>query len=351
MTGHPSPPGGPADAVGPGRQLHAPRLRRQVVVWLLPLLVAGLATALLMAGSMPVSAATVLRVLLGEQVEGASFAVGTIRLPRMLAGLLTGMAFGMAGSTFQTMLRNPLASPDVIGISAGACTAAVFLMLVLRLDGTAVSLAAAAAGLSTTACIFLLAGGGVFSGGRLILTGIGVQALLQAVTSWLLLRASQYDIPAAMRWLSGSLNGVRMAETVPLAVAVCLGGGALLFLDRPLRVLELGDAVAVSLGVRPGSTRLLLSACAVVLIAAATAVAGPIAFVAFLSGPVAGRLTGGVRPHALVSGLVGASLVLGADLAGQTAFGTRFPVGVVTGLVGAPVLLAMLVRLNTKGVS
>jgi iron complex transport system permease protein len=291
----------------------------------------------------------VIRALSGEEIRGVTFAVRTLRLPRMLAGLLAGLAFGMSGAVFQTMLRNSLASPDIIGVSSGAGVAAVFGIVVLRWSGAAVSVAAVAAGLLTAALIFALSGGGSFGGGRLILIGIGIGAMMQSVISYMMLRASQWDVPAAMRWLSGSLNGAQMSEIPALTAAVIALGAAIIILGAPLKALELGDETAAALGVSVKRTRLLLTLCAVGLTAVATAVTGPIAFVAFLSGPIAGRITGAGRAGAVPSALTGAVLTLGADLAGQFAFSSRFPVGVITGILGAPYLIVLLIQSNRKG--
>lgn len=333
--------------------IHAGRKRRRrrriTVAAILTAALAGLAVAALSLGNVIYPPSVVARVLAGEAIQGATFAIGTLRLPRLLAGLMIGMAFGLSGATFQSLLRNPLASPDIIGISSGASAAAVVCILVLRWSGPAVSAAAVLAGLTTAALIYILSRGGGFSGGRLILIGIGVGAMLQAVISYLLLRASQYDIPAALRWLSGSLNGVQLKSLVPLAIAIAVLAPPLLVFGKRLDYLELGNQKASSLGIRVNQTRLVLVLCAVALVAFATAIAGPIAFVAFLSGPIARRVSGGGSPALMTSALTGAALTLGADLLGQFAFGTRFPVGVVTGIIGAPYLLILLVRINRIG--
>lgn len=323
--------------------------RRLVAAVALGVLVLGLTVAMLSLGETIYPIRDVVAVLFGEQVKGASFAVGTLRLPRALAGLLAGLAFGAAGATFQTMLRNPLASPDIIGISAGASAAAVWCILVLKWSGPAVSVAAVIAGLVTAGLIAFLARGGESGGGRLILIGIGVGAMLDSVASYLLLNASAWDVPTAVRWLTGSLNGTRMEEIPPLAIAVVLLGGAILVLGRDLRALEFGDQTATALGVRVEPVRVALVLAAVGLVAFATATTGPIAFVAFLAGPIATRLVGPGSPVVLPAALVGAALVLAADLLGQFAFSTRFPVGVVTGILGAPYLLILLARINRAG--
>lgn len=328
---------------------YARKKRSMLVTGFLITLTAILSVGALLLGNTFYPLDVIFRVLMGEEIKGATFAVATIRLPRMLSGLLVGMAFGMAGSTFQTMLRNPLASPDIIGITSGSSVAAVFCILVLHVSGAVVSVSALVSGLLVAALIYLLSKGGTFSGGRLILIGIGIQAMLGAVISYLMLRAPQYDVPAAMRWLSGSLNGIRMVQIPILAAVVILFGILLLLLGRYLKILELGEQFATTLGVRTDVTRVLLVLSAVVLIAFSTAVTGPISFVAFLSGPIATHLVGRGSSNLLPAGLVGAILVIGADLIGQYAFGTRFPVGVITGILGAPYLLFLLIQMNRTG--
>ena len=325
------------------------RLRWVSITLLLVLVALILCATALIVGNTIYPLDTVIKVLLGEQIKGATFAIGTIRLPRMLAGLLVGLAFGIAGSTFQTILRNPLASPDIIGVSSGSSVAAVFCILMLKVSGSIVSISAVIAGLSVAAIIYLLSRGGSFSGGRLILIGIGVQAMLNAVISYMILQASEYDVPGALRWLSGSLNGIQMTKIPSLFFVVIIFGLLIFLFGRHLKILELGEQSAITLGVRTDVTRLLLILSAVFLIAFATAVTGPVAFTAFLAGPIAARLVGIGAPNELPSGLVGAILVLGADLIGQFAFDTRFPVGIITGILGAPYLLYLLIRMNKTG--
>ncbi|MDR1642192.1 MAG: iron chelate uptake ABC transporter family permease subunit [Clostridiales bacterium] len=291
----------------------------------------------------------ILRAIGGEEIKGVTFAVMTLRLPRMLTGLLAGAALGVAGASFQSMLRNSLASPDVIGVSSGSTAAAVFCLLALRWSGPAVSFTAIIVGLIVAALIFLLSGGGSFGGGKLILIGVGMGAKLNAFISFLLLKASEYDVPAAMRWMSGSLNGSKMSNVLPLAIAVAILCPASALLAGRLKILELGDEAAIALGVEAKLTRLILTLSAVGLVAFATSTTGPIAFVSFLSGPIAARLTGGGRAGTLPASLTGIVLVLGSDLIGQFAFDTRFPVGVITGILGAPYLIYLLIRSNQKG--
>jgi iron complex transport system permease protein len=247
------------------------------------------------------------------------------------------------------MLRNPLASPDIIGITSGASAAAVFGIVVLSLSETLVSLLAVGGALVTALAIYLLSNKGGFAGTRLILIGIGVAAMLDSAVTYLLSEAAVWDLQSAMRWLTGSLNGASWPVVLPLALACLVLVPALLAQGRGLGVLRLGDDAAASLGVSIRGTRVIAIVVAVALLAFATAATGPIAFVAFMAGPVAARLVGPGASLLLPSGLVGALLVLVADLVGQFAFDTRYPVGVITGVLGAPFLIYLLIRTNRSG--
>ena len=326
------------------------RQRRYVFTALtLLFLTFALACIMMIYGNTIYSPKTVLKVLSGEDVEGAVFTIRTLRLPRMLTAILCGLAFGMAGNTFQQLLGNPLASPDIIGVTSGASVAAVFGILVLKLNGGTVSLMAVFSGLLVSVLIYFLSQGGGFSNARLILTGIGMQAFLSAVISWMLLKASEYDVANALRWLSGSLNGVKLENVPRLALVVFGAGGAILLLNRQLSMLQLGEAHAVTLGVNVRRIRLTLILLALLLVAFATSVTGPVASVAFLSGPIATRLSGNGKNGMLTSALTGSTLVLASDLIGQFALPSRYPVGVVTGILGAPYLLFLLLQMNDKG--
>ena len=293
----------------------------------------------------------VARVVLGETVPGASFTVGELRLPRAKVGLLAGLSFGIAGVTFQLMLRNPLASPDIIGISSGASAAAVIGIVVLSLSETAVSFLALAGALVTAGTIYLLSNRNGFAGTRLILIGIGVAALLDSAISYVLSRAASWDLQMAMQWLTGSLNGASWSRVAPLAIAAAVLVPLLLVQERRLEVLRLGDDSAAALGVGVQRSRVVLILGAVGLLAFATAAAGPIAFVAFMAGPIAARILGPGASLMLPAGLIGALLVLVADLVGQFAFDNRYPVGVITGVLGAPYLVYLLIRSNRTGAS
>ncbi|WP_438346955.1 FecCD family ABC transporter permease [Paenibacillus sp. FA6] len=326
------------------------RRRRWILVTgFLAILTCLLCSAMLLLGSTIYPIKDVIRALSGEQLKGVSFAINTIRLPRMLAGLFAGFAFGIAGYTFQTMLRNPLANPNVIGITSGSSAAAVFCIIVLHTNGAIVSIASVIAGLATVILIYFLSRGKSFSIGRLILIGIGIQAMLDAVISYLLLVSAQQDVPAALRWLAGSLNGSQMHQLPPLVITVLIFAPIVIVLGKHLSILELGEQTASSLGVNTDKTRIALILSSVFMIAIATATTGPIAFVSFLSGPIAKRIVGVGFSNVIPAGLVGVNLVLAADLIGQFSFEYRFPVGIITGLLGAPYLIFLLIRMNRKG--
>ncbi|MEX3314643.1 FecCD family ABC transporter permease [Sulfitobacter sp. PS-8MA] len=335
------------------RALTASRTRRRPRVWmvlaLLATVILGLFLLTLSCGRGCLTPAQVVLALTGAEGAEGAFVVGDLRLPRAVLGLVAGLSFGLGGVAFQTMLRNPLASPDIIGISASAGAAAVFAIVILSLDGWLVSLVAVTAGLGVAVLIWGLSARGGAAGARLILIGIGISAMLDSVTAYLLLEAPAWDRTEALRWLTGSLNGAQLTQALPVAGSLLLFGGLLAFTARDLEVLRLGDDTAEALGVRAGVTRLRVTVAAVGLVAIATAATGPIAFVAFLSGPIAARLLPGAKGLLMGAGLVGALLVLAGDFLGQFLLPARLPVGVVTGAVGAPFLLYLIIRANKNG--
>lgn len=326
------------------------RQRRYILTTgILLLLTLSLAAVMMLYGNTIYSPETVLRVLSGTDAGGAAFTIRTLRFPRMLTAILCGMAFGLSGNTFQQLLGNPLASPDIIGVTSGASVAAVFGILILKLDYGIVAVMAVFSGLLVSALLYFLSHKNGFSNTRLILTGIGMQAFLNSIISWMLLKASEYDVASALRWLSGSLNGVKMDTMPALAAVVFTAGLGILLLSRHLLILQLGEAHAVTLGIPVSITRLLLILLALVLTAFAASVTGPIASVAFLSGPIAARISGRGRSSMLAASLTGSILILISDLVGQFTLPSRYPVGVITGILGAPYLLFLLLRINHKG--
>lgn len=323
--------------------------RHAVVVAVLLALVVAIFAVTLSVGQSITPPGDVMRVLIGETVPGASFTIGQLRLPRAVLSILAGFCFGLGGVAFQVMLRNPLASPDIIGITFGAGAAAVFAIVVLSMTGPMVSVFAIVAGLGVALLVYGLSFRNGVAGTRLILVGIGVSAMLQSVIAYILQSAPAWSLQEAMRWLTGSVNGAQLDQALPLLLALIFFGGLLLSRGRDLEALRLGDDMAAALGTRVSQTRLLVIVAAVGLIASATAATGPIAFVAFLSGPIAGRIIRNSGPLLIPSALTGAVLVLAADYVGQHLMPGRYPVGVVTGVLGAPYLIYLIVRANRIG--
>ncbi len=341
-------------------------------------LAAVVALVSLSVGSSDLSLREVLEALVGRGDPGARLVVGTLRLPRIATGLLVGIAFAVSGALLQTMARNPLASPDVLGVSAGASAAAVSVLVLAGSAGGISGLAAAAGlpvaamagGLATTALVAVLAsngpgpiaarrgvariggrvGGGGFDAGRVVLVGIGVSAAANSVVSWLLVIGDVNDASRAAAWLAGSLNARSWTDALPVALAVVVLVPLAAGHGRALSVLVLGDDVAASLGIRLTRTRVVLLAVAAVLAATATSAAGPVAFVALVAPQVAQRLARTDRPPLLTAAAVGALLVVTADLVARTGLELagvgphELPVGVVTAACGAPYLIHLVGR-------
>ncbi|MFF7334044.1 FecCD family ABC transporter permease [Streptomyces sp. NPDC090306] len=350
-----------ADKLGSGAGLRAFRLRvppvsglvrpRLVVLSLLLAVAVFLVLCWgLTLGDYPVALPDVVRALGGSGDPGTVLVVRELRLPRALVGLLAGIAFGVSGAMFQTMTRNALASPDMIGLTEGAGTAVVA-GIVLGWDGGLGTQALGLFGaLATALLVYLLAWRGGTTGYRIILVGIGVSWICTSATDYLVARGGRFEAQAALGWLVGNLNGRTWGDVGPLAVALAVLLPATLLLGRLLRTLQLGDEVATGLGTRVQPVRLAILVTGVGLIAFATASAGPVAFVALAAPQIAQRLARTAWPPTVASGLTGALVVLAGDLVARTIVpGTELPVGVVTGVLGAPVLLWLLVRANRAG--
>lgn len=323
--------------------------RHAVVVAVMLVVVVTLFAVTLSIGQSITPPGDVVRVLMGETVPGATFTVGQLRLPRAVLSVLAGLSFGLGGVAFQIMLRNPLASPDIIGITAGAGAAAVFAIVVFSMSGPMVSIIAIVAGLGVALAVYGLSFRNGVAGTRLIPVGIGVSAMLQSIIAYILQSAPAWSLQEAMRWLTGSVNGAQSDQALPLLLALIVFGWILVGRSRDLETLRLGDDMASALGTRVARTRMLVMIAAVGLIASATAVTGPIAFVSFLAGPIASRIIRNDGSLLIPSALTGAILVLAADYAGQHFLPGRYPVGVVTGALGAPYLIYLIIRVNRIG--
>lgn len=326
------------------------RRRARLVSLVLALVVAAVFLLALSVGTATVTLPDVLSTLAGQGSSDTNYIVLERRLPRALTGLLVGAAFGLSGAILQSLLGNPLASPDVIGISAGAGAAAVTGIVAFGLSGPAVSAFALAGALLTALLMYVLAWRDGVTGYRLVLVGIGLAAILLSVISYFMTRSRVTSAQDALVWLTGSLNGRDLTHLVPLAVAVALLVPAAAMAARALDLIGFGDDTARGLGVPVQRARLGLLLCAVALAGSATAAAGPIAFVALLAAPIGRRLARDGGPALLPATLVGAVIVTAADFAAQHTPGLpRVPVGVLTGAIGAPYLLVLLARMNRGG--
>ncbi|WP_225730175.1 MULTISPECIES: iron chelate uptake ABC transporter family permease subunit [unclassified Nocardia] len=295
----------------------------------------------------------VLDVLSGGGTRAQRFIIMDSRMPRALTALVVGAALGLAGAITQSILHNPLASPDVLGITSGASLGAVAFGSAATDSMLGMPLAALAGGLLTAVAIYLLAFGRGASGERgvaglkLVLIGIGVNAFLVAGINWLLTRASIDDAARVQLWLNGSLNSADTSRLVPAAVAFGVVALVALGSARTLAALRLGADTTRGLGVRIQTQQAVLIGAAVIAAAVATAAVGPVGFVALAAPQVARRLLRTPGEPLVGSALTGALLVLGADALSRT-LPVELPVGVVTAAFGGPFLLYLLVRTNRK---
>ena len=319
-----------------------PRSRRAAATALLALVAVIVAVVALGLGDYPLSPPEVLRALLGG--DGfASTIVLQWRLPRVLAALLFGAALGASGAVFQSLTRNPLGSPDVIGFSTGAYTGAILVIVSGAASTIGTAAGALAGGLVTALVVYLLAWRRGVHGLRLIIVGIGVTALLHSVNSWLLLRAQAEVALSASFWGAGSLALVGWSELAPAAVLIAVLAVLVTGLARPLRQLELGDDAARAHGLRAEGSRLALVVVGVALTAVVTASTGPIVFVALAAPQLARRVVRSAGVPLVAAALVGGLLLLVADVVAQHVATSPVPVGLVTLVIGGLYLVSLLV--------
>ncbi|MGW0365587.1 FecCD family ABC transporter permease [Streptomyces sp. NPDC002990] len=317
---------------------------------LLALAVLAMAVVLIGTGDFQIAPWDVVRTLLGNGTPAHDFIVNDLRLPRVLVALLVGAALGMSGAVFQSVSRNPLGSPDLLGFGYGSAVGALTVIIVFNGSATAVAGGALLGGLLAGVAVYLLAYKQGIQGYRLVLVGIGASAMLVAVIQYLLTKAQLVEATRAMVWLTGSLAGRDWAQVWPLLVTCAVLFPLVLGQGRALRMMEMGDDAAYALGVRVERTRLLLMLAAILLTTAASAAAGPISFVALAAPQLARRLTRSPGGSLLTAALMGSVLLLVSDWASQRAFGAdQLPVGVVTGLVGGVYLLWLLVTERKAG--
>ncbi|MEV7739055.1 iron chelate uptake ABC transporter family permease subunit [Streptomyces sp. NPDC088921] len=325
-------------------------VRATVVVGLILLAALTASVVLIGTGDFPIPAGDVLKTLLGNGNAGQEFIINELRLPRVLVGLLVGASLGLGGALFQAISRNPLGSPDVLGLSQGATAGALTMIVLFSGSATQVTVGALGGGLVTGFAIYLLAWKQGVHGYRLVLVGIGVSAMVTAVNGYLLTRSTLTEAAQAVVWMTGSLSGRDWTQVWPLLWLCAVLVPLVLANARGLRMMEMGDDVSNALGVRVERVRLLLLVAAVLLTAAATAAAGPVSFVALTAPQLARRLTRSPGPNLVPSLCMGATLLVTADWVSQKVFGAdQLPVGVVTGVLGGVYLLWLLVTERRAG--
>jgi iron complex transport system permease protein len=330
--------------------IHKMRALSRPALTALLLLLAALALAIyaLGSGALSLTAAQVIDALRGEGPANLAVIVTQWRLPRVIMALLLGAALGLSGAIFQSILRNPLGSPDVIGFNTGAYSGVLVAIVLFNGGVIGITAGALAGGLLTAALIYLLAWRNGVESFRLIIVGIAVRALLVAGNTWLIISASLESAMTAGLWSAGSLNGINWAKSLPVLAVIALCCLLLLTLTRRMRLLEMGDDTACALGVPVERSRIMLLLIGVTLTAAATAVAGPISFIALVAPQIALRLCAN-RSVLLLTALIGALLLLLADIAAQHLFMPyQLPVGVLTVSLGGIYLIWLLIRESQK---
>jgi iron complex transport system permease protein len=309
-----------------------------VVCLALAVVVFGLALLSLTTGSYPISVGQVASALTGGETGLVHDIVVEWRLPRVVAAVVFGAALGVSGAMFQSLTRNPLASPDVIGFSSGSYTGA--LIVIILIDGSYLHVAGGAllGGIAAAMLVYVLAWRRGVQGFRLIVVGIGVSAMLTSLNSWMILGAELDVALSAASWGAGSLNGVSWDQVAIggafSAVLLVLAG----MLSRPMRQMELGDDTAAALGVSIVPARLGLVVVGVALTATVTAASGPIAFIALAAPQIARRLARTAGITLMPAAFVGALLLLAADFVAQHVAPTPLPVGLITVMIGGSYL-------------
>lgn len=326
---------------------------RVVVVTVVCLVVViGLGMLGILAGSSALTFGDVVTTLLGGGTSGQELIVFDLRMPRVVGGIAVGAALGLAGALTQTFARNPLATPDILGVTSGAALGAV---MAIVLAGGSYSVGAglltlglpavaAIGALITAAVVYGLSWRGGVDSYRLILIGIGATATLGGITSYLINRAQITEAAAAAQWLVGSLSGISWASVWAVLAVLLVVTPIAVLQSSNLDISQLGDDLSTGLGVAVQRHRVVVIICAVLLTAAAVSASGPIEFVAFVAPQIARRMARVGRPPLLSSALMGAVIVVGGDALVRGVLPGEVPVGIITAIVGAPYLIWLLTR-------
>jgi len=317
--------------------------RELVVCGTLALAIVLLTVVALGTGDYPLSVVEVVRAMFATDGGFDTTIVLEWRLPRVLVALVFGAALALSGAIFQSVTRNPLGSPDIIGFATGSYTGALIVLTLVGDSYVSTAVGAVGGGLVTAAAVYLLAYRRGMQGFRLIIVGIAVTAILHSVNTWLLLRAQVEVAMAASIWGAGSISLVGWDEALPAFAVLAVLAATVIVLARGMRQLELGDDAAKAHGLRVEPARLALLVVGVALIAVVTASSGPIAFVALAAPQIATRLTKSAGLPLVASALTGAFLLLAADFVAQHLLPSAVPVGMVTVVIGGLYLIGLLI--------
>lgn len=322
-------------------------LKDIIIAFILFLLMISLAFFALTTGKFPIEFSTLIDIVVGQSEGGIKEKIVIdIRLPRLLTAMGVGAALGISGAIFQSISRNVLGSPDVIGFTTGAATGA--LLQIIIFNGTVVDIAISTliGGMATALIVYLLSlKNGVMSGYTMILIGIGVGAILHAFNGLLLVKGNIDNAIMANLWLAGSLNARTWQHVYPTFIGLLILVPLIIFYAKSLTLMEMGDDMAQQLGVHVSRVRWVMIFSAVLLASLATASAGPIAFVALAAPQLVIRLSHSGKLPIVGSALMGALLLLSADVLSQSLpINVTMPVGLMTGVIGGLYLLWLLTR-------
>lgn len=343
-------PGGVPFRAGPISFLWRPRV--VLVCVIAAALIVFLGALSIGLGDYPISVPQVLEVIFqGEGSRVERLVVLEWRMPRVATAIAVGCALGLSGALTQTVTRNALASPDILGITTGASAMAVTVIVLGSgggfagwLAGIGIPLAALLGAILSATVIWALAWRRQADSYRLVLVGIIITALLSSYINFLMVRAELRDASQAQFWLTGSLARSEWSTTIPIAVLVIVCAPLLAWIAYQALATTLGPDLARALGQRVNAVQVAMLALAVALAAVAVSAAGPIGFIAFVAPQVALRLCGVPSPPLAASALTGAVLLLGADIVTQEVLPVELPVGIVTSALGGIFLIYLLVQ-------
>ncbi|WP_436700142.1 FecCD family ABC transporter permease [Nocardioides sp. BYT-33-1] len=330
--------------LGTGRAHAVVRVRGVLVGAALAAALAATSVLALMTGDFSLSAREVVDVFRGAGDGLAPTVVLDWRLPRVVAAVVLGAALAVSGALFQTLTRNPLASPDIIGLSSGAFTGMLLTVLLVGTSWAQVTVGSVLGGAAAAALIYLLAYRDGIQGFRFIVVGIAISAMLASANTWMLLQIEVETAMFASAWGAGTLNGVTGSQVLGAGVCVALLLAACAVLAPGLRQLDLGDDAAAALGLRPGRVQAAAVLLGVALVCVATAVVGPVAFIALAAPQIARRAAGTPYLPLTLTALLGGWLLLVSDFVAQHLLPVTLPAGVVTVVLGGAFLVWMIVR-------